>query len=264
MSESGTAASGEPAVGTMISEFSGPGVPRILDRIGFAFGIVDAEHGAFGYSDMATMAAVTARMPFELLVRVTTNSREHIGRALDLGADGIVVPMVEDADDARRAVRAAKYAPLGERGVSVTRAHSGYGVRDLPSYLAAANDRTKLYVQIESPGAVAAASQIASVPGVRGLLVGPNDFLQSTGAPGQLEHPELDRAMVQVADAARGVGVESGVISSSAALLRRGAELGMAILSYDSELGHLIKGATSALTGLNESLRPARAPSTRG
>lgn len=253
----------EPTIGTMISEFSGPGLPRILDRIGFAFGIVDAEHGAFGYDDITTMAAVTAHMRFSLMVRVTSNSREHIGRALDLGADGIVVPMVESEDDARRAVLAAKYSPVGERGVSVTRAHSGYGVSDLPAYLADANRRTKLYLQIESPDAVAAAPRIARVPGVSGLFVGPNDFMQAVGAPGELDHPELDRAMREVTGAAVAAGIESGVISSKAELLRRGADLGMQILSYDSEIGHLIKGAGKALSSLTDALSAGPKQSNR-
>lgn len=243
-----------PVIGTMISEFSGPGMPRVLDRIGFRFGIVDTEHGAFGFGELATMAAVSAQMDFELLVRVPAIAREHIGRVLDLGADGIVVPMVNSAEQATEAVRLAKYGPLGERGVSVTRAHSGYGVRDLPAYLEKANAHTKLYVQIETAEAVAAASSIAAVPGVHGLFMGPNDFLQSQDVPGQLDHPALDRAMAAVAQAAQSAGVESGVISSSAALLSRGADLGMGVLSYDSELGHLIKGAGAALSSLQRKL----------
>lgn len=242
-------------VGTMISEFSGPGVPRVLEKIGFTFGIVDTEHGAFGFDDLAVMAAVATGNNFSLLVRVPSITREHIGRVLDLGADGIVVPMVDTADQATDAVRLAKYAPLGERGISVTRAHSGYGVDDLPDYLVTANERTKVFVQIETPEAVSNAAAIASVPGVHGLFLGPNDFLQAVGVPGQLDHPELDRAMQKVAEAAAGTGAVSGVISSKVALLTRGAELGMTILSFDSELGHLIKGASSALENLHQELR---------
>lgn len=244
----------QPIVGTMISEFSGPGVPRVLKKIGFAFGIVDTEHGTFGFDDLAVMTGVTAQTDFSLLVRVPTIAKEHIGRVLDLGADGIVVPMVNTAEEASDAVRLAKYAPLGDRGVSVTRAHSGYGVDDLPSYLASTNDRIKVFAQMETREAVEHAAEIAAVPGIHGLFMGPNDFLQSLGAPGQLDHPQLDQAMQAVAAAAELTGVASGVISSKAGLLIRGAELGMSILSYDSELGHLIKGASSALNKLQQDL----------
>lgn len=243
-----------PVVGTMVSEFSGPGVPRVLRRIGFDFGIIDCEHGAFGFESLAVMAAVSAETPFDLLVRVPGISREHIGKVLDLGADGVVVPMVESPEHAAEAVRLAKYAPAGERGVSVTRAHSGYGVSDLPEYLADANTRVGVYVQLESPKAVSVAGEIAAVPGVRGIVLGPNDFLQSLGVPGRLDDPRLDEAMARIAHSARTAGVESGVISSSAALLTRGAALGMTFLSYDSELGHLIKGASHALGDLREQL----------
>ncbi len=244
-------------VGTMISELSGPGIVRILRRIGYTFAIVDCEHGAFGFPDLAVMAAVSADSDFRLLVRVPMASREQIGRVLDLGADGIVVPMVEDAVQAAQVVRLAKYAPLGERGVSVTRAHSGYGVEDLADYLGEANERVSVHLQLESPHAVARAEEIARVPGVTGLIVGPNDFLQSIGAPGRLDHPALDEAMVHVAGAAAAAGVESGVITSKPALLARGAELGMTLLSLDSELGHLLRGGASALASF-EAARGAR------
>ena len=244
-------------VGTMISEFSGPGMPRVLQKIGFTFGIVDTEHGTFGFDDLAVMAGVTAQSDFSLLVRVPAIAKEHIGRVLDLGADGIVVPMVSTVAEAAEAVRLAKYAPLGERGVSVTRAHSGYGVDDLPSYLMSTNERTQVFVQMETQEAIANAAEIAAVPGVYGLFMGPNDFLQSIGVPGQLDHPELDQAMQAVAAAAEQAGVVSGVISSKAGLLTRGAELGMTVLSYDSELGHLIKGASSALATLKKDLGTA-------
>lgn len=234
-------------VGTMISELSGPGIVRILRRVGFSFGIVDCEHGAFGLQDLAVMAAVSAESPFRLHVRVPAATREQVGRILDLGADGIVVPMVQDAAHAREVVRLAKYAPLGDRGVSVTRAHSGYGVDDLVSYMAEANERVSVYLQLESPEAVANAESIARVPGVDGIVVGPNDFLQAIGVPGRLDDPRLDEAMAAAADAARRASVASGVITSKPTLLARGAELGMTLLSLDSELGHLMRGGRTAL-----------------
>ena len=248
------AAEKAPTVGTMISEFSAPGVPRILRKAGFAFSIVDTEHGAFGLDDLAVLAAVTAETSFSLLVRVPGIARDQIGRVLDLGADGVVVPMVNTAEQAAEVVRYAKYAPVGERGVSLTRAHSGYGVADVQQYLEDANARTQVYVQIETPEGLSAAAEIAAVPGVYGLFLGPNDFLQSLGVPGQLDHPELDAAMGTVAQAAHAADVQSGVISSSAGLLQRGAELGMTVLSFDSELGHLIKGAKSRLADLEQRL----------
>lgn len=226
----------------------------MLQKIGFSFGIVDTEHGTFGLDDLAVMAGVTSQSDFSLLVRVPAIAKEHIGRVLNLGADGIVVPMVNTSAEAAQAVRLAKYAPLGERGVSVTRAHSEYGVDDLPSYLESTNERTKVFVQLETKEGIANAPEIAAVPGVHGLFMGPNDFLQSIGVPGQLEHPQLEQAMQAVAGAAERAGVDSGVITSNAGLLIRGAELGMTVFSYDSELGPLTKGASSALLTLKKEL----------
>lgn len=251
-------------IGTMIAELSAPSLPRVLNRIGFGFAIVDAEHGTFTFESLGALAAVSSGLPLSLFVRVPGVSREHIGRVLDLGADGIVVPMVETVQQAQDAVRCAMYPPLGERGVSLTRAHSGYGVDDVAAYCEEANVRLKVYVQIESRAGLDAAADIASLAGVDGLLLGPNDFLQSIGRPGRLEDPELDSAMERLAQAAQDAGVEHGVISASADLLSRGAALGMTVLSLDSELGHLIKGATRALGDLRDVLdaggRPGAVP----
>lgn len=242
-------------IGTMISEISTPGITRVLQRIGFEFAIVDCEHGPFTLAELSALAAVSASTAFRLYVRVPQASRDHVGRALDLGADGIVVPMVDTVEHATEAVRLARYAPLGRRGVSVTRAHSGYGVSDLAAYLSETNDRIGVYVQIESPGSVEQAARIAAVPGVTGLVVGPNDLLQALGTPGDLGSPQLDEALAVVAAAAAAAGVESGLITSSPTLLARGAALGMRFLSLDSELGHLLRGGRAAMTALHDQLR---------
>lgn len=237
-------------VGTMVSEIGTPGMVRILRKAGFNFAVVDCEHGPFTFPDITAMAAVATEASFRLLVRVPAVTREHIGRVLDGGADGIVVPMVDDAETAREAVRFAKYQPTGDRGVSVTRAHSGYGVDNLSAYLESANDRVQVWVQIETREALERVDEIAATPGLTGLIVGPNDFLQAIGATGDLEHPELAEAIQRVASAAERAALRSGIISSNARLLQYSAACGMTFLVMDSELGHLLRGGKTALKSL--------------
>src|SRR5690625_6386781 len=102
-----------------------------------------------------------------------------------MGAADLVVPMFSTAERAEQVIHLAKYAPLGSRGVSVTRAHSGYHVDDLNQYLEEANRYTKIFVQLETVEAFENVREIAAVEGLTGLFVGPNDLLQDLGGPGK-------------------------------------------------------------------------------
>lgn len=102
--------------------------------------------------------------------------RAAITKYLDLGADGLLIPMVRDAEDARLAVEFAKYSPIGHRGVSISRAHSDYAPGDLRAYMANANVHTRIYVQIELSSALRDVDAIAAVPGLSALMVGPSDL----------------------------------------------------------------------------------------
>lgn len=241
-------------VGTMISEFAHPNIIAINTRIGYQFAILDREHGAFDLSEVTGLAAASGPRDVDLYVRIPEVGKAHIGPVLDAGADGIIAPMVSTAAQARELVRLAKYPPIGERGISLTRAHSGYRVSSVVDYTEAANQRVRVYAQIETLEALAAVEEIAAVPGLDGLIVGPNDLLQSMGVPGQSDHPGLAEAMDVIAAAAAGVGIESGVISSHAGLLARGARAGMRFLSMDSDVGNLIRGGLSSLAALQAAL----------
>lgn len=241
-------------VGMMISEFAHPNIVRIAMRIGYQFGILDREHGAFDLNDVSGLAAASAGQPFGLHVRIASITREQVGPVLDAGVDAIVAPMVTCADDARELVRLAKYPPLGGRGVSLTRAHSGYHVENQTEYLSQANQRVKVYAQIETVGSVESVADIASVRGVDGLIVGPNDLLQSLGTPGDYSNPALSNAMRTVADAAASQGLGSGVISGRADLLAEGVDLGMTYVSMDSDVGNLVRGGRSALQRLTDAV----------
>ncbi len=249
-----TAARKDHRVGVMISEFGVPNIVRISTRIGYAFGILDCEHGAFDLTEVSGLAAAAAGQPFELYVRIPVIGKEHVGRVLDAGADGIIAPMVSTPEAAAELVRLGKYPPIGERGISLTRAHSGYSVPDQQAYLAEANRRVRLYVQIETVEAVERVREIAAVPGLDGVIVGPNDLLQSLGEPGGYDSPALASAMRAVAEAAAEHGIESGVITPREQLLAQGAALGMTLLSMDSDVGNLIRGGLEALRRLDGAL----------
>ena len=244
------------AVGTMISEFATPNIARIMDRIGFEFVIIDCEHGSFDFESVAAVLAVTATLPTVGYVRVPSVSREYIGKYLDMGAQGIVAPMVNTAAEAKLLVHLARYAPIGARGISVTRAHSGYKVADLETYLSATNSSIKLYAQIETKQALDNLDDILAVDGLDGVIVGPNDLLSDLGLAGQHDHPELKAIIRTVAARAAHAGRRSGVISSKPELLGVAADSGMTFLSIDSDVGHMISGGRHNLQELSAVLTP--------
>lgn len=240
----------EPApflTGTMISEFINPSMPRIFDSLGFDFAIVDCEHGAFDVQTVSAMASVAAGTRLDLWVRVPRISRDYVGRHLDAGAVGIIAPMVETAEQAAELVQMAKYTPEGVRGISVTRAHSGYVVPDLPNYMATANERVKLYVQIETQKAVDAVEEICAVPGLTGVIVGPNDLLGDLGLPGQSKHPVLRDVIRKVFETARARGIDAGTITGDRELPGFAIGRGADFVSVNSDIGYLLRGAKAQL-----------------
>jgi len=240
------------AIGTMLSELQTPNVIRMLAAGGFEFVIVDCEHGPFDYTAVAQLIAVGRGEGLAVLVRVPGVDREYILKYMDMGAAGIVVPMVSHPDTIAQAVRHAKYAPLGRRGVSTQRAHANYRVDNLPAYLQEANDATVVFAQIETAEGLENAGAIAATPGTDGLLLGPNDLLLELGAPGRFDDPRLAAAVARIAEAARKAGRCSGVITARQELIASGVRAGMRVLSWNSETGMLLQAARDGSARLRE------------
>jgi 2-keto-3-deoxy-L-rhamnonate aldolase RhmA len=232
-----------PAVlGAFLSEVAAPNLLRVMKAANLDFVIVDCEHGPFDFSQVAALAAVGNGIGLPVIVRIPSASREHVQKYLDAGADGLLLPMTNTARQAIELVRYGKYAPLGKRGISVTRPHSEYDPGGLTDYLARANDRVMLFVQIETAEGVENAAQIAATEGIDGLLIGPNDLAADYGNPGDFDQREVREALRTVAQAAAQAGKPSGIISTKMDLLRDCQELGMQVFSCNSEVGLLYKG----------------------
>ena len=192
--------------------------------VGFDWLFLDTEHGAFGVSDVLNvLRAVT---PTPCLVRTPPGDDAAIGRALDAGAEGIIVPQVHSAVQAAYVARLARYAPAGRRGRGATRSN-GYGRYGAPG--ADAEDTTVVVVQAESAEAVADIDAIVHVPDIDAVLVGPNDLAASLGYPGQLGHPSVQDAIARVIDTCHAAGRVAGIFGLDAAAVRpwmtRGASL---------------------------------------
>ena len=197
----------EPVVGSWMS-LGDTGVAEIMARAGFDFLTIDMEHSAISVTQAQELIRVVSLCDVCPLVRLTTNDSALIKRVLDAGAAGVIVPMVNSEAEARAAVAAVKYPPVGQRSVGLARAQ-GYGTT-FDSYFAAANADTLVIVQIEHADAVANAEAILTVPGVDGFIIGPYDLSASLGIAGQLDHPRLLEAVDRVQRVARSTGVAAG------------------------------------------------------
>lgn len=213
-----------------------PTVMEAVARCGFDFLCIDMQHGLADFeSALAMMPAIDlgGSAPF---VRVPWNDPAIIGRVLDAGAVGVIVPMINSVEDARRAVTACRYAPEGQRSFGPLRV----GLRDGPSYFAEANRRIQLLVMIETAAALEEVDAIASLPGVNGLFVGPFDLSVSLGLPpGDNDgNPLFDEALEAVISAASAHGKYAGILSNRALAQRRHAQ-GFRFVSVATDFGVL-------------------------
>lgn len=238
---------GEPVLGMMISEFGLPNLVRIMQTAGFEYIIIDCEHGPFDLTQVAGMVAMGNAVGLPVLVRVPGIDRGFITKTLDMGADGFLVPMINTAEDAQRLVSYAKYAPIGHRGLSTTRAHTNYNPPKLSDYMESANRRTILLTQIETKEAVEHAAEIAAVPGIDALIVGPSDLSSDLGRPGDLSNPDLLEAASKVTEAAKQCGKRCGTVASNTKYLHACREMGMNLFCMGSELGMVLAGARSTV-----------------
>ena len=193
---------GKAAYGT----FALLGEAALVEMIGYAgldFVIIDTEHSGNTMEQVGNMVRAAEVSGTTPIVRVTENSPELILRALDAGAGGVLVPQVNTAAEAAAAVRAAKYAPQGERGVAGIVRAARYGFIGLSEYLESANRENLVIPQVEHVEAVKNLDEILAVPGIDGIFVGPTDLSQSMGITGKFDDPELRRTIRYILEKTR-------------------------------------------------------------
>ena len=176
-------------VGHALFEFNTPGIGQILNVSGVDFVFLDMEHSGFGMMETKQLIAYLRAGDLPVLVRPPSKSYHHIARVLDVGADGVMLPMVANASEARQALAHLRYPPQGHRGVAIGIAHDGYAPAAPSQTLAAANRRIAMAALIETAEGVDDIDNIAATPGVDCLWLGHFDLSASLGVPGQFEHP---------------------------------------------------------------------------
>jgi len=252
-------AEGRIPIGHMVLEFGTRGMPQMLEAAGLDFVVVDMEHTGFTSADIADMMAwfkATTVAPF---VRIPQIQYHFIARSLDAGALGIMVPNVKSAAEARAIVNAAKYAPLGKRGVILGEAHTDFKAVDPREFMDYSNENTTIIYQIESREGLDNLEGIASTPGVDVLWVGHFDLTQSLGIPAQFHHPTFLDALSLVVDTARKHGLAAGIQPGSLAQAQEWVEMGFNVISYNGDLYVYIDAMTRAVAGVRELTQGMRA-----
>lgn len=192
---------GRPAGGLFLS-LPAPGIIEIAAVAGFDFVMIDLEHTLIGGRELEELIAAADRSGVSALVRVAEARSERILPVLDAGAAGIVVSRASSVEDAREAIRRARYAPLGSRGLNAGRL-GRFGDCDLPALLQRLDRETLVIALIEDPAGLAVAEEMASLPGLDGLLLGAADYSQSIGLPWQTTAEPVQAANRQLAAVAR-------------------------------------------------------------
>ncbi|MEN3111183.1 2-dehydro-3-deoxyglucarate aldolase [Uliginosibacterium paludis] len=234
---------GQPLIGCW-SALANPITTEVLGLAGFDWILLDGEHAP---NDVLTFIPQLTALKDSIsapVVRPADNDAVLIKRLLDIGFYNFLIPFVESADDARRAVAATRYPPAGIRGVSVAHRSNRYGT--VKDYQTVINDNIALIVQIETRAGLDAVDAIAAIDGVDCLFVGPSDLAAALGHLGNAGHPEVQAAIAHVFARARAAGKPAGILAPVEADARRYLAMGARFVAVGSDLG-AFRSATQSL-----------------
>jgi len=243
-------AAGETLLGTMVFEFDSPGLARIVAGAGADFIILDMEHSGWSIETIKRQIAHANGAGLTALVNPPSDAHDQICRPLDLGAIGVMVPVVETRAQAEAIVRATRYPPVGTRGSAFGVAHDGYRIGDVAATMKSANERTLVIVKIETAAGVANADAIMGVPGVDVGFVGHTDLSVSLGIPGQFDNPTFIAARDAVVAACRKHKKAAGCLVATPESGRQWIEAGFRLVTYLGDIWLLANALRAGLDAM--------------
>lgn len=248
-------AEGDLVVGIMVSELRNPNFVHMLALSGYDFFIIDNEHGAYSPETVSDIIAAARGAGITPIVRIPEIRRETILKPLDSGAAGLLIPLVNTADQAREVIFHAKYPPLGNRGAALRRPHSLYRKVNAGEYLSQANEETLIAVQAETLQSVQNAPEIASVPGIDAVFVGPFDLSVSLGIPGEVNHPRETEAIDRLLSVCLPKKIAVGIQLFDVPSIKTWVQKGMRLISYSSDSVLLADAALAGVAEIRKSLK---------
>lgn len=239
--------SGQRVLGSMIFEFTSPGIPQLLNLAGAEFIIYDMEHAGLGLETLKAQVAACRGLPITPLARPASTTYTHIARLLDIGMRGIMVPMIESGQQAQDIVEFSHYPPLGRRGAAFGFAHDDYLPGDPAKKITCANDEVLVIVQVETERGLANVDEIAAVPGVDVVWIGQFDLTNFLGIPGEFTHPIYIEACETIKSAARRYNKKLGIMAPNTVWAADYKKEGYDMIATGPEGALLMAGITSIL-----------------
>lgn len=233
---------GDFVIAAGICRLTDPWLTQVVGQIGYDVVWFDLEHRSFNEAHIDPIAMACRATGMDLMVRIRKGGYDGPMRALEFGANGIMVPHCKSAEEARQWVEWTRFPPLGKRGLDGAGADADFGMANPHEYLKHANDESFLVLQIEDREAVECVKEIAAVPGVDLLFVGPGDLSLSYGVPLQFDHPVMVEATERVAAAAAKTGIWWGTTSGTPEAAQRALDRGARMVVGGVDHVFLVEG----------------------
>ena len=249
-----TLAAGGVVLGTSVFEFSSTGIGRIAAGAGAEFIFFDMEHTGWSLETIRTLIATTRAVDAVPIVRPPANQYHLIAGLLDVGAMGVMVPMVETEEQARAIVESAKYPPLGRRGAAFGFAHDDYRSGDVAEKIRGANEEVLLIALVETALGIENVEAITAVEGIDVLWIGHFDLTNSLGIPAQFEHPNFTNAVDRVLKACRRQGKATGMMASDAGHARALLDMGFRCIAYSGDIFIYQQALAAGLAAIRDGL----------
>lgn len=241
---------GEVCFGTMLRILKSPQALALCASERWDYVILDTEHNDYNPETLANFSLLAKYEPTAMFVRVPDKIYHLMAQTLDLGAEGLVIPNVKTAEQAKEIIRSVKYAPLGQRGVSISSIATQYRDYDVLDYTTWANNELMTIIQIESEEGVANIDEILSVKEIDAVMIGPTDMSHDMGISGQFAHPRMEDAFRKIIQSCNDHGVAPGAHFADMDLVRKWAGEGMRFLTYSYDTKFLKDASRQALKEL--------------
>lgn len=225
-----------------VSRVTDPWLVEVIGRIGYDVVWLDLEHRAFGFDKIDPVSLACRAAGVDLMVRIRKTGYDSPMRALEFGANGLMIPHCRSAAEARQWVDWVRFPPAGKRGLDGVGADSDFGFADMHEYLKHSNEEVFLALQIEDKEAVEAIDEIVAVDGFDLLFVGPGDLSLSYGVPLEFDHPKLLQATERVANAVAKAGKWWGTTTGTPEAAQRALDMGARMVTAGGDHFSLVNG----------------------
>lgn len=247
--------SGETAYGLWVT-LESPAITEVAAKLGLDWICIDLEHGPLDYRNVRNHLLAARGSGLSVLVRPPTHELEPTKRVLDLGADGIILPMVETADQVLAVGENMLYPPQGRRGIGGER-NVCWGL-EMDEYVSGANDAVMLIPMIETRQAAENIDEILAVPGLEAIFLGPGDMSASYGFVGQWEGPGVAELNLNLKRSAAAKGILTGVVGRNVGDVLERRNQGFGMVSIGSDIGLMVRGLQANITALEKDSVPHR------